>query len=191
MMRSSVRTRQAAPEIMYKIIENFLPEEYQNAMEESVLNGETQWTFNRFTAYKSSAYNVSDELKKNISSFRHVVYQNGSVVDPKLYDLFRIIPDKLGAKRIHNMICQLQLVTSGTHTPIKHVDLPNFVVPYYSAVYYINKSDGPTVLYNQDGTEMVRCEHERGKVIMFDGNIQHHASRPTTDIRCIMNFCFE
>jgi hypothetical protein len=176
---------------MYKIVENLLTEEQQNLLEASVLNANTQWIFNRFSAYTSNAYNVSDEAKRNISSFRHPVYQNGKMLDREMYDVFKIVPEKLGATRIHNMICQLQLVTAGVNPPIKHVDLPNFPTPYYSAVYYINESDGPTVLYNPDGSELVRSEHKRGNVIVFDGNLQHHGSKPTTDIRCIMNFCFE
>jgi hypothetical protein len=176
---------------MYKIIENLISKEYEDFLESAVLNEKVNWVFNRFAAYKNSAYNVSDELKKNISSFRHVVYQNGMMQDREMFDKFKVIPERLGAKQIHNMICQMQLVTSGVNKPIKHIDMPSHPTPYYSAVYYINTSDGPTVLYNADGTEMVRCEHERGKVIMFDGDIFHHASKPTTDIRCIMNFCFD
>lgn len=175
---------------MYKIVENLISSEHQDLLESSVLNENTQWIFNRFAAYKNKAYNVSDDVKKNISSFRHVVLQNGIIHDRQMFDLFKVIPERLGAKEIYNMICQLQLVSPATSAPIKHVDMPTHPVPYYSAVYYINESDGPTVLYNHDGTELVRCEHERGKVIMFDGDLFHHASRPTTDIRCIMNFCF-
>jgi hypothetical protein len=47
------------------------------------------------------------------------------------------------------MICQLQLVTVGEHKPIKHVDMPNHPTPYFSAVYYINDSDGDTVLFDK------------------------------------------
>jgi hypothetical protein len=176
--------------LTYKIINNLLTHEQEDLLESSVLNGNTQWIFNRFTAYKHSAYGVSDELKRNINSFRHAVFQNGKMLDRDMFDLFKIIPEKLGAKEIHNMICQLQLVTVGGHTPIKHVDLPNHLSPYYSAVYYINDSDGPTVLYNEDDSELIRCEHQKGKTIMFDGNIFHHASKPSKEIRCVMNFCF-
>lgn len=176
---------------MYKIINNLLTPEHEDALEASVLNGNTQWIFNRFTAYKHNSYGVSDEMKKNINSFRHPILQNGNIFDRELYDLFKVIPAMLGAKNIYNMICQLQLVTVGEHKPIKHVDMPMHQTPYSTIVYYINDSDGPTVLYNQDGSELVKCEHEKGKLIVFDGNIMHHASKPTKDIRCVMNFCFD
>ena len=117
---------------------------------------------------------------------------NGIMYDQKLFDLFKIIPIRLGAKNVYNMISQLQIVTENTeNNSTKHIDMPDHPTPYFSTVYYINKSDGPTVLYNTDGSEMIRSEHERGKVIMFDGNIFHHSSKPKTDIRCIMNFCWD
>ena len=176
---------------MYKIINNLIEPEYVDLLESSVLNSNTSWIFNRYAAYTGNAYNVSDELKKNINSFRHPVFQSGKLLDREMYDLFKVIPEKLGAKNIYNMICQLQLVTVGEHKPIKHVDMPMHSSPYSTTVYYINDSDGPTVLYNDDDSELIRCEHERGKLIVFDGNIKHHASRPSKDIRCVMNFCFD
>ena len=174
----------------YKIYHNDLPKDVVDTLELSVLNENTQWIFNRFAAYKNNAYGIGDDLKKHISSFRHAVFQNGKMLDRDMFDLFKIIPERLGANNIINIICQLQLVTSNISKPIKHVDMPTYNTPYNSIVYYINSSDGPTVLYNPDGTEMVRCEHERGKYIVFDGNIPHHGSRPSTDIRSVMNFCY-
>lgn len=176
---------------MYKIVRNFLSEDEKLFLENSILNAKTNWLFNRYNAYTDKAYGVSDEMKRNITSFRRPVFQNFIILDKEIYNTFKLIPQKLGYKNIYNMIAQLQLATVNEHKPIKHVDLPKHPTPYYSMVYYVNDSDGPTVLYHDDGSEMVRCEPERGSIIIFDGNIQHHASKPTRDIRCVMNFCVD
>lgn len=176
---------------MYKIIKNLLTPEEETFLENSILNSKTQWLFNRYNAYKDGAYGVSQELRNNITSFRHSVFQGGVMYDKELYDIFKIIPDRLGYKNIYNMISQLQLATVNEFKPIKHVDLPRHPTPYLTIVYYINNSDGPTVIYNKDGTELIRCEHERGKLIVFDGDLPHHASKPSKDIRCVMNFCVD
>ena len=68
---------------MYRIVNNLLSEEEENILERSVLNGRTQWIFNRYAAYIDNAYNVNDETKKHISSFRHSVYQNNTMFDEK------------------------------------------------------------------------------------------------------------
>lgn len=130
-------------------------------------------------------------LKKSITTFRHVIFQNGKMLDREMYDLYKIIPERLGAKNIYNVISQLNLVTESSNDMVKHVDMPTHPTPYYSTVYYVNHSDSPTVLYNTDGSVLTCCEHERGKLIMFDGNIFHRASRPKTDIRCVVNFCWD
>jgi hypothetical protein len=176
---------------MYKIINDLITADEQDILENSLLNENTSWIFNRFAAYKNTSYNVSDETKKKMNSFRHVIF-NGEIQDKDLFDKFIIIPQRLGAKNIYNIIAQLQLVTNeGVRQGITHVDMPTHATPYFSTVYYVNNSDGPTVLYNSDGSKLVSCEHERGKVIMFDGNIFHHSSKPTIDIRCIVNFCWD
>lgn len=176
---------------MYKIINDLLTAEEQDILENSVLNEYTSWNFNRFAAYKHPAFNISNNTKKHINSFRHLIF-DGEIKDKELFDKFIIIPQRLGAKNIYNIIAQLQLVTRETNGQvIKHIDMPTHSTPYFSTVYYVNKSNGPTVLYNNDGSELIRCEHERGKLIMFDGNILHHASKPTIDIRCIVNFCWD
>jgi hypothetical protein len=177
--------------IPYTIHKDLFSSEQVDRFESSVLNEHTQWIFNRYAAYKGPAYNVSEDIRKKNTGFRHVIFMAGKMIDRDMYDIFKIIPEKLGAKNIYNMICQLQLVPRIPSDLIKHIDMPLHKTPYRSIVYYVNNSDAPTILYNKDGTEMVRCEHERGKLIDFDGSIQHCASRPTIDVRCVMNFCYD
>ena len=145
---------------------------------------------NRFAAYKHDIHNVSQEYKNNIKSFKHLVF-DGEIVDNNLFQILKIIPERLGAKNIYNIVCQLQINTGEYTTNVKHVDMPMHRTPYYSTVYYVNHSDAPTILYNKDDTEMIRCEPDRGKVIMFNGDIPHCSSKPKTNIRCIVNFCWD
>jgi hypothetical protein len=176
---------------MYKIINNLLSAAEQDFIESEILNDQTQWVLNRFCAYKNSAYNVSQEYIKSLKSLRHVIFNNNSIVDNRLFDIVKIIPERLGAKNLYNIICQLQLATGDYTDNTIHIDMPSHTTPYYSTVYYVNTSDAPTVLYNDDKSEIIRCEHERGKLIMFDGNILHRSSKPKTDMRCILNFCWD
>ena len=176
---------------MYKIINNLLSDIEQHVIETEILSEKTHWVLNRFCAYKNNEYGVSQEYIKSMKSLRHVIFQNNDIVDNRLFDIVKIIPERLGAKKLYNIICQLQLVTGDYTDNTIHIDMPSHPTPYYSTVYYVNNSDAPTVLYNEDNTEMVRCEHERGKLIMFDGNIFHRSSKPKTDIRCIVNFCWD
>jgi len=174
---------------MYKIINNLLAEDEILFIEKSVFNEHTPWIFNRFQDYKNPP--ITEEQRKKVKMFQHPVFKNGIIWDEPLYNYLKIIPERLGGKKIHNMVFQLSLVTGDTGTGGKHVDMPNYQSPYFSTVYYLNTTDGPTILYNKDGTELVKCDPERGKLITFNGDILHCASRPTQDMRCILNIVWE
>jgi hypothetical protein len=78
-----------------------------------------------------------------------------------------------------------------------HVDLP---IPHLACVYYVNDSDGDTIIYEQNihdtplgstGVELVehrRVTPKKGRFVLFDGARYHCSSQPTENYRCIINF---
>jgi hypothetical protein len=80
-----------------------------------------------------------------------------------------------------------------------HVDLPADL-PHIAAVYYVNNSDGDTIIYDQtindtpggsqdvQLTEHMRVKPKRGRIVLFDGSRYHCSSQPTVNYRCIINF---
>ena len=80
-----------------------------------------------------------------------------------------------------------------------HVDLPPHL-PHVACVYYVNDSDGDTIIYEQTindtpgGSQNVEVkEHKRvtprsGRAVFFDGSRYHCSSQPTNGYRTIINF---
>ena len=75
-----------------------------------------------------------------------------------------------------------------------HVDLPK-EMPHVACVYYVNGSDGDTIIYENtiggDTTNLVehkRVTPKRGRMVCFDGSRYHCSSQPTINYRCIINF---
>lgn len=78
-----------------------------------------------------------------------------------------------------------------------HIDIP---LDHYACVYYLNDSDGDTIVYDQtmDNTEagsknVELIEHKRvtpkkGRVVLFDGKRYHCSSQPRNRYRAIINF---
>lgn len=78
-----------------------------------------------------------------------------------------------------------------------HVDLP---IDHYACVYYVDDSDGDTILYEQTRyntepgsqnvslTEHKRVSPKKGRIVVFDGARFHCSSQPRKRHRCIINF---
>jgi hypothetical protein len=77
-----------------------------------------------------------------------------------------------------------------------HLDITE---PHYACVYYMNDTDGDTIVYNQtiydtptgsnvEVTEHKRVSPKKGRLVMFDGARYHCSSQPTENYRCIINF---
>jgi hypothetical protein len=78
-----------------------------------------------------------------------------------------------------------------------HIDVPQ---DHIACVYYVNDSDGDTILYEQTkyntiaGSKNVELvEHKRvtpkkGRMVVFDGARYHCSSQPRNGYRCIINF---
>jgi hypothetical protein len=127
--------------------------------------------------------------------------RNGYVSD--LYDkISQPIVDQFKIKGLqyrevyyNRIFFQVPLATQFTkeHNGV-HVDLPP-ELPHIAAVYYVNGSDGQTIIYEQchgDDTaelkEHMRVTPKRGRLVLFDGSRYHCSSQPTINYRCIINF---
>ena len=69
-----------------------------------------------------------------------------------------------------------------------HIDLPN---PHYVMIYYVNDSDGDTFLFDNNDQLITRITPERGKILIFNGEILHAGSHPVeSDYRIVINYNF-
>lgn len=59
---------------------------------------------------------------------------------------------------------------------------------HYTIVYYVNDSDGATILKSRDGRRKV--EPRRGRIVIFDGSLMHSHYLPWWRSRCVINFNF-
>lgn len=78
-----------------------------------------------------------------------------------------------------------------------HVDLAE---PHYACIYYLNDSDGDTIILEQStldtepGSQGVDIKihktvtPKKGRMVMFDGRRYHCSSQPTQNYRAIINF---
>ena len=76
------------------------------------------------------------------------------------------------------------------HCP--HVD---FEDEHVTALYYVNKTDGDTIFFSDEMSIFqhrcqLRVEPERGKMVVFNGDVLHASSSPTSGYRIALNVNF-
>lgn len=134
------------------------------------------------TLVRNGETNSSIEIHKNILHLLNVKYEK--VIRAKINITFPVVNSY---KTQHNVI----------HTDFKEEDKKRLKVKktnkLVSLIYYINDSDGDTILYDEQGlSEKYRCSPKMGKSLMFDSMIPHCGSNPfLSDYRAVLNIVLE
>jgi len=180
-----------------KIIQvtNAIPKLYQDQVESELASDRMSWSFNEEVARSASAFESS------FSGFNHMAYllqDDGAEVSPMsslLLPILFVFCDK--AKIPFSTLLRIRVglfprngVEAPHHNP--HVD---FVQPHQTAVYYVNDSDGDTVVFNQTIDDVSlddsaahanagkftiagRVAPKKGTMMCFDGRHYHASMHP-------------
>jgi hypothetical protein len=191
------------------ILDDLIEEELQNQIEDTMFD--CRWKFKTDNIYEYDAshmglkyrkflnplnFDISPAFISNISSFEN----------RKTY--FKINPlIRKGCNKIKFNIEKIQRCCGAIHaitTDTSKIDNihVNRDVPHLVMLYYVNDSDGDTILYDKTREEIPlevlwpdeycnlnitnRISPKKGRVLFFDGRTYHAPSGPTKGIRCII-----
>jgi hypothetical protein len=180
-----------------KVIDHIIPHDAQETVKKLVLGGD--WKL-----VSDMSYNNSDKPSYGLNQmFKH---PDKGVMSP-LYEIVAVPILNVVLEKLGITITDCNHSRSFLQLPLRdeflkehngiHVDLP---IPHLACVYYVNDSDGDTVLYEQtwnntipNSSNNVMVEHARvtpkqGRFVVFDGMRYHCSTQPTTGYRCIINF---
>lgn len=179
-----------------QVIDDFLSPSYHYEILRFVEGSEMQWFY---TPDITKEGNVSKQL--GLHGFSNHFYDIMRATPPSPFQslmmpfLFQV-KDHVKSPRIlrarldmtlYNPFC---LPDACAHTP--HVDMDG---EHHTAVYYVNDSDGDTIIYKQKYgekrlwlTPYKRVSPKAGRCVFFNGLHYHSASLPKkTDNRCVVN----
>ena len=163
-------------------IENFLPKMYEDKIYQNICQAENfNWNCIKNITFKGQ--------EDTFPSFTHMAFKEdeGLISDcfQFLYPLVCTIPEKTGipVNKLHRL--RLGLIVKepkrSVHPP--HIDMCGH--DHYTALYYLNESDGDTYVYDQiDGenpskfTIKKRIKPKKGKLSIFNGKHYHSSSSP-------------
>ena len=185
----------------YHVIQNFLTQESQDSIEETMHSNKFPW----FLLSNMSGKEFIDPKVTITLGFFHVFIRedlddsgtaNNSPYANTFTDLLDEVAKKYGfeVETILRIRARMTLREPG-HTEDKycapHTDFINQKDKYYSLVYYVNDSDGDTYLFNDDGSVKFRSTPIKGNMFLFDGDTVHAGNCPiNSPYRTIVNYDF-
>lgn len=192
-------------------LDDFIPDYYQKSIEDYMLRSQI-WGFdNNVSGMDQRKINLPQgiNISSNQDGFSSMIYSKEfswkteerlfAMMQPMIHKVMSIFPIDLEIHRVRGGLSTIHS-DGGIHFP--HVDFP---FPHYTFLYYVNDSDGDTILFNEkfDINKDVYDQHDdftifksftpkRGKAILFNGltyhsssNPQHHESRVVINMNLI------
>ena len=133
-----------------------------------------------------------DQRYKDVPFLSHTFINtnNESSFAPMARDIVKKFSDRSGAcyNIIDRAIGAATVRSSERYTTPPHIDIP---IDHRVLLYYVNSSDGQTVLYKKDTDydELARVDCKAGRFLLFDGSYYHSAITCTNNnYRIIINF---
>ena len=169
----------------FVVIDDFLtPSYHQYILNESSKDGSV-WNYHSNITYASSiGYRADDP---SVFGFANTITNNGIEWKNNLYiPLCLQISDFLPPTTIGRVRLDMTCYTPEKRIHDAHVDTNT---PHYASIYYVNDSDGETIIYNQefdgdfeppsDLTIMTKVEPKANRLLIFDGKYFHTGSSPS------------
>jgi hypothetical protein len=193
----------------YLIIDNLLNENESNLIQSKLYNSSFPWFIagdrddkgNMITAsYEKLKFYEKDVNVVDLGQFYHSFFyiQNNKLVSNSkhvqipltiLSNLIKIINIKnisiLRAKS--NLILESRKYNKNSYG-IPHTDTRDINDEHYVLIYYVNNSDGDTVLFDNNKI-FKKISPKKGRGLIFKGNLLHANGHPVeSSTRCVINF---
>jgi len=161
----------------YKIIDNILSKDLLDTINKTIFNSSFSWYYNEYTIaespkkYKNSYEHfqlthwiiLNSEINSNASSML------AELIKPLPFNFEQIVRAKL------NFLPQYRVESNRDKHNIPHTDLDT---KHKVAIIYLDDSDGYTYLFNKDASILKKVQPQAGRVLIFDGHINHASSHP-------------
>lgn len=129
------------------------------------------------------SYNFYLRADYNKQENKDIISPDYDLVRPLLLEAFDAFGIPADLKNVFRSRARFTLNKHQSRIEEKHVD---FSFPHFVLLYYINTTDGNTVLY--DGDKIIESiEPKRGRCVLFDGSILHASSSSTLSPRIVLN----
>lgn len=185
----------------HKIIDNFLSKSYHKEILELLSGPNFEWYYQT----NITRDDVVDDTDVNQHGFAHwFIHTDRGMINTFVANFFRPlilqIQDEVGGNNILRARADMTMLANKEYEHTPHVDFP---FPNISVIYYVNNSDGDTIIYKEKTdnpnnplpdklTVVDRVEPIANRLLIFDGYTLHTGSSPVNHKnRILINSNFE
>lgn len=187
---------------MIHYFENFASDFLKKDIETEILKSPYWlWQYRADTAstYDTPEYAcLEDENTEDSPQLVHLINSDKdmAIVNPLIYEIYKIVDAKVQFQRIKANLLWPNAVKNPNAYHRPHADHGREDAK--SLIYYVNDSDGDTVIFKNcwSGEDPGPLEIERritpkaGSAVLFDSYRYHASTSPTKNIRSVINFIF-
>jgi hypothetical protein len=174
---------------MIKVLDNVISDKYSMFLFDRIAN--LPWTFvpnlsyGQTDNYDSAGFSYSFYLHENYNQKEKITVSKPeyNYIVPLFFEAFEKLNLNLGLENVFRCRARLTLNREKSRVEDKHIDY-NF--PHLVLLYYINTTDGDTILYENDQI-VERVFPKRGRCVLFDGLTLHASSSSTLSPRIVLN----
>ena len=166
-----------------EVYDNYIPPVFQNYIEDLILSKNVNLLF---PLYINTSLSKGDNEDFGFENQYYTDDLHKGTIYQILY--FLAIKRKIIIQDIYLQRVFLQTISKTPFIPKKHTDT---TYPHWVCLYYVNDSDGDTILYDDNGKEIKRISPKKGRIVFFDGTIEHSAGVPTQTNRIVVNIAFK
>lgn len=198
---------------MIKVIENCIPEDKQDFLWELISSINFEWHYIHRSSYNTTTDNLGEKQLKlaNLPGYYEFpqisnrVYdgtgQGTDILNPVFSTLAPVLCNGkdiyLKSMRVNMLFALRDFKVNACAAP--HIDVDGYDENSFTAIYYLNDSDGDTVIFNEmfkdeipeKLTEYARVTPQRGKVIVFNSNQLHSGCLPSSGRRLLINMNYQ
>lgn len=178
---------------MIKVFDDLIDLDLSKEIESIFLSESLPWIYNDHTSHIPV-----DEIKfpqvQELPQMVHPIIQDGnaisSFINPAMNVWNKLVQkNNLQVSFVLRVKLNLNMRQSESKVfgPHRDHDNPRF----FSAIYYVNDTDGDTYFFEPDGKIIKQVSPKRGKIVFFPSNILHAGSSPTKhNRRVVINYIF-
>ena len=166
---------------MIKLLDNVIPSELQDEVEQALLGWNFPWYHYANTNYAEQKTRAND-----VPQFTHGFIRENTR-NSAFDKIPKVILEKMGISQTHILRAKANLLPREPH-PITHPPHTDDSKPHIALIYYVNDSDGDTHFYDK-GEISKTVSPKKGSAVMFKGHIYHASASPVKNrFRLVINY---